>query len=99
MVISIASPLGNRIVALRKERDLSQKELAAAARVPREWLSTLETGEVASPGAARLERVADALHTTTRYLLTGERSTDDDALDRRFKSYPPSLKQMALDAV
>lgn len=105
MVSAIGTPLGDRIRRLREDRGWIQKELAAAAGVPREWLSTVETGAVESPSAERLDLIAAALNVDTRYLLTGESgqeriaiAVDADAVGdvSEFASWPPVIRHLVL---
>ena len=52
--------LGIAVKSARRERDLTQKELAAQANVERTWLSHLENGR-ANPSYGTLRRIATAL--------------------------------------
>lgn len=53
--------LGVAVKALRRERGLTQAELAAAAEVSRRWVSEVEGGLRESVELARLLRVLDVL--------------------------------------
>jgi transcriptional regulator with XRE-family HTH domain len=101
--------LGARVRQLRAERNLSQKELAVAARVSRSWLSMVESGDTPSPAADKLDRVATALGTTTAYLITGREerhsettsivvSNDDAPLMRQFQRLPRWARRWLLKA-
>lgn len=62
--------LGRRIAFLRKEKGLSQVELAADADMAKSYLSELELGK-RNPSALVLSRVAAALGTTLEELFKG----------------------------
>lgn len=57
----VASHPGLRIAALREHARLSQRALAELAGVSHSYVTKLESGEIRSPSAARLERIAAAL--------------------------------------
>ena len=65
--------IGERITSLRKERNLSQGQLAAMMDVSRQAVSKWETDQ-ASPDTIRLIKLADALDTDVEYLATGNHS-------------------------
>ena len=60
--------LGERIVFLREENDISQKELAITIQITAATLSRYENN-LSEPNAAILCRLALALHTSTDFLL------------------------------
>lgn len=60
--------LGERIVFLRDEYNISQKELAITVQITAATLSRYENN-LSEPNAAILCRLANALHTTTDFLL------------------------------
>ena len=62
--------LGRRIAFLRKEKGLSQVELAADADMAKSYLSELELGK-RNPSVLVLSRVAAALGTTLEELFKG----------------------------
>lgn len=53
--------VGVNIQRLRRERDLSQEELGAQAKVHQTYLSQVESAK-RNPSIDVLERIADALH-------------------------------------
>lgn len=68
---------GNRLRQLRKDRNLTQQQLAALIGVKNSVISFYEVGErMPSPDALR--KLALALHVTTDYLLGIERGTTVD---------------------
>lgn len=64
--------LGERIIALRKERSISQTELARRLNVSRQAVSKWEQG-TSSPDTAKLIQLAEILETEVEYLATGIR--------------------------
>ena len=62
--------LGERITALRKERNISQGELAKRLEVSRQAVSKWEQG-TSSPDTERLIQLAEILGTEVEYLATG----------------------------
>lgn len=61
--------IGYRIRNLRKQRDLTQGQLAAYSGVAQSHISRLENDNVDSLGSEPLSKLANALNTTTDYLL------------------------------
>jgi len=62
--------IGNRITALRKEKNISQTELAALLNVSRQAVSKWEQGQ-SSPDTSKLIQLAEILGTEVEYLATG----------------------------
>ena len=62
--------IGERIMALRKEKSISQTELSKRLNVSRQAVSKWEQG-VSSPDTERLIRLAEILGTEVEYLATG----------------------------
>ena len=60
--------IGKRIATIRRERGLSQDQLAELALLHRVTLAKYESGGV-EPGALALSRIADALNVSTDELL------------------------------
>ncbi len=79
---------GARLKQLRKQRHWSQKELANLVEIRFQQLNKYESG-LNIPPAEMLIKLADALNTTTDYLLTGNPMEDsplqDSSLFRRFQ--------------
>lgn len=63
--------VGERIKQLRKEKNLTLRELAEKADISISFLSDIENGR-SNPSLERLKAIAEALDTTVSYLL-GER--------------------------
>jgi len=66
------SELGNRILKLRKDKSLSQSDLAAKVGVSYAQIGRYET-KGAQPPAEILKKIADALDTTTDFLMSGDK--------------------------
>lgn len=64
--------IGERIIQLRHEKNLSQGQLADQLGVSRQAVSKWEN-DTASPDTLRLIRLADALDTEIEYLATGRK--------------------------
>ena len=62
--------IGERIMALRKEKNISQSELAKRLNVSRQAVSKWEQG-TSSPDTERLIQLAQILGTEVEYLATG----------------------------
>ena len=62
--------IGERIMALRKEKNISQSELAKRLNVSRQAVSKWEQG-TSSPDTDRLIQLAEILGTEVEYLATG----------------------------
>ena len=57
----ILSELGNRVKTLRKERNISQENLAKTVGISRNTLSKLENGYIANISIVTLEKILNAL--------------------------------------
>lgn len=64
--------IGERIIQLRKEQDMSQGQLADLIGVSRQAVSKWEN-DTASPDTLKLIRLADVLGTEIEYLATGKK--------------------------
>lgn len=67
------SSFGERLQELLKSRDITQKEFSKLAGVTESAMSHYVKGD-RIPRATVLARIADALNTTTEYLLNGSAS-------------------------
>ncbi len=85
--------LGPRVRTLRKERDLSQRELARLAGVSANAISLIERNEI-SPSVATLHRLATALNVKISYFLEGDE--DQTNLIHIKASERPSLSSKGL---
>lgn len=64
--------IGRRIAQLRKEQGMTQEELAQKLDVSSQAVSKWEN-DVSSPDISTLPRLADVLHSTTDYILSGKK--------------------------
>ena len=62
--------IGNRIIKLRKDLQLSQEDLAAKIGVTRQSVSKWET-DACAPDAYNLMALAEVLQTSVEYIVTG----------------------------
>lgn len=62
--------IGERITRLRKEKDISQAELAKRLSVTRQAVSKWEQGQ-STPDTQKLIQLAEILETEVEYLATG----------------------------
>ncbi len=62
--------IGQRIAALRKERNISQFQLAKAMEVSRQAVSKWENGQ-STPDPTKMIKLAEFLNTDLEYLTTG----------------------------
>lgn len=69
--------MGRRIYRLRKKQGLTQVELADRAGLSHQYFSCVERGEKGI-ASRNLIKLANALETSTDYLLTGEVKNFDD---------------------
>ena len=63
--------IGRRIAQLRKEQGLTQEELAQSLDVSSQAVSKWEN-DVSCPDISLLPKLANTLHTTTDYILSGK---------------------------
>jgi transcriptional regulator with XRE-family HTH domain len=70
--------LGTRVLKLRRQRKLSQHELAQRVGVHQSFISKIESGDQPNPNAVTLKELAKALGCTTDYLV-GMYENEEDA--------------------
>lgn len=70
--------IGERITELRKERSLSQGQLAEALEVSRQAVSKWENDQ-AAPDTIKLIKLAEVLDTEVEYLATGRKPVYEEA--------------------
>jgi transcriptional regulator with XRE-family HTH domain len=83
--------LGRAVAALRKEKNLTQRELAAHAGLGMSTLARFETGGVAEFGSQKLMRLLEALGYQMAFTPVQSTFTLDDALAE--KQRQSSVKQ------
>jgi transcriptional regulator with XRE-family HTH domain len=75
-MVSKSNKLGQRIIELRKEKNMSQSELANQVNLSYAQIGRYETKGV-QPPAEILKKMADALDTTVDFIING--TTDEKA--------------------
>ena len=81
----MASPLGEKIRALRKQKKLSLDKLAELTDSSKSYIWQIETSDDPRPSADKITRIAAALAVTPDFLLTAPEATPDAAVaDRAF---------------
>lgn len=70
--------IGERITLLRKERNLSQGQLADALEVSRQAVSKWENDQ-SSPDTIKLIKLAEVLDTEVEFLATGRKPVYEEA--------------------
>ena len=71
--------IGQRVKELRKDRDMTQVELANALQVDQVYISRLETGRLKNVKTIVSKEMACFFHVSLEYLLTGEETKTWDA--------------------
>lgn len=98
----MATPLGEKIRKLRRERKMSLEALASAAGMSKSYLWELENNDDANPTLEKLASIATVLHVTPEYLAHDEQADQpEDAFDkaffRNYKTLKPETKQQLLE--
>lgn len=75
--------LGRQVATARRQRGLSQTELAAAAGLSRQTISSLERGDLGDLGIRKVLRVLDALDLTLVVRPAAHLVTLDDLRPRQ----------------
>lgn len=88
--------LGGRIKELRKQKRWSQKELAAKVSIRFQQLNKYESG-LNAPPLEMLAQLADALGTTTDFLLSGQVTEDTPLHNLRLLERFKALEQAKPD--
>ncbi len=65
---SVEKQIGNHIARLRKEREITQEQLAELVNVAPETISRIERG-ASVPSLKTLEKISEALHTSLKDLF------------------------------
>lgn len=90
--------IGAAIKELRKEKDISQKELSSLTKISPTSLSLIETG-AKQPSNRNLAKIAKALNTSISsiYLLAIEETDIPRSKQELFKVLFPSIKQLIIE--
>lgn len=81
------SDLGRALARLRKERGMTQRELAALSGLGLSTLARFETGGVAEFGSRKLLRLLEVLGHEMGYVPMKRSFTLDDALEERRRDF------------
>ena len=92
-----ATTLGQKIRALRKEKQLTLDELAIQTDSSKSYIWELENRPTARPSAEKIQRIAEVLGVTSEYLINEERSAPtvsdrDQAFFRKFSGLDDGKK-------
>lgn len=95
--------IGNRIISIRQEKNLTQNQLADILRITRAHLGNLETGR-RTPNAQTIRLMCLELGVNESWLLTGKGDPYSSAsalhpqeLIRLYESLSPALRRCALE--
>ncbi|MDH5518140.1 MAG: helix-turn-helix domain-containing protein [Gammaproteobacteria bacterium] len=94
----MASRLGDKLRALRKEKKMTLEQLATITNISKSYIWELENREERSPSAEKLTTLADALGITAAYLIeqdfeAPEEQHLDEAFFRSYKKLEPDDKE------
>ncbi|WP_085446106.1 helix-turn-helix domain-containing protein [Magnetofaba australis] len=100
----MATPTGERVKALRKEKGLTLEQLATAAGTSKSRIWELENRDNQRPTAQRLASIADALETTVEFLMGIEEQMDteevaDVAFYRQYRKMPAETRRKIREMV
>lgn len=92
------SPLGDKIKALRKQKQLSLEQLATETDSSKSYIWELENRDDPKPSVDKIKRIAEALGVTTEFLLTDKATTPDErvveeAFFRKYRKLSSSDKK------
>lgn len=96
----MATPMGERIRALRKERGYTLDQLARASGSSKSYVWELENKAPPRPSAEKLARIAEALDTTVDALIgtaapsAGDMTVEDKVFFRKFSALPEEKKKV-----
>lgn len=81
----MASPLGEKIRVLRKQKKFSLEQLAELTESSKSYIWELENKDDPKPSADKISKIAAVLDVTSEFLLTESVTTPDEAvLDEAF---------------
>ena len=84
--------LGQKITKLRKDKKLSQADIASAIGVSRDAISKYERGDIV-PSVENAKRIADVLEVSLDYLVSEEEN--QEAIDNRMVKRIKELQKLS----
>lgn len=91
--------LKTRIAALLKEKNLSETEAAKLAKTSQSTLHRVISGEIVSPRAKTIEKIANALEVSYSYLMEGDKSDHQKEPRNQYIKYDDLLKQQGVPLI
>ncbi len=88
------SSIGKRIQLLRENLDLTQEQFAEKINMSRSALANYECG-ARKPDLDTLKKIADALHTTTDYLISGKNNAKIEIQPEALKEFKELKEELA----
>lgn len=100
----MASPLGEKIRALRIEKGFSLEQLAQMTDSSKSYLWELENRQQANPSLDKVNKLAIALGVTSEFLVSDTdqvpgKKVADQVFFRKYQALPDSQKTMLLKIV
>lgn len=92
--------IGNAIKTLRKQKGISQKQLAEICEISVNALCQIENDQT-FPHKSTIQKICDALQVPTSYLLFFSISEEDVPENKRglFKDLSPTMKSLLLGSI
>lgn len=101
--------IGKKIKTLRCDMNLTQEELALAAKTTKQTIHKYETGIIENIPASKIKAIADRLNTTPAYLMgwdelpdkaeQSEEEAENEELFNIFSSLPEDRQQIVADLI
>lgn len=98
MPIDELGELGQKMRAARKEKDLTQQQLADASHVSTKEIASIERGKM-NPSYLILKALAKVLHCSLDSLINPDTTPDDEGINKMkmlYLSCPPQMREMLL---
>lgn len=92
------SPLGEKIRALRKQKQLSLEQLAELTGSSKSYIWELENKDTPRPSAEKMAKIAEVLGVTAEFLLNKKKTAPDEAVIdeaffRKYKRLPKDTRR------
>ena len=88
------SELGERLSKLRRDKGMTQEELASHLQVTRQTVSSYENGK-SEPDIAMLHKLSEALETEVSFLIDGKEPEEQEKKSSRIQKTEKEDKAMA----